>query len=293
MSKLVVQICGDAQCLRDDLQKASQSGEAFAKNTEKKVTGRLRGAFSKLGNSIKSSLLPIFAIGGLIRGVGNAIKEAAKIIKEFDSAIAELSAITGAVGEDLEFFKDQAIALGPEFGKSATDIVNAFKLVGSARPELLKNKEALAEVTESALLLSQASGLQLETSVDSLTSTLNQFNVPASEAADAVNTLAAGSKAGAAPVDQISQSLVAFGAVANQNNVTLEESVGLIEVLADKSITGAEAGTKLRNVLTILSTADALPKAALDELEKFGVDLSVVQDKSVWSRKSSSRINYT
>jgi len=281
MSEIVLKICGDASCLQKEFQQAASSGDKFAKETDKKVTGKLSGSFNKLGNTIKNNLLPVFAIGGLIAGAASAIREATEIINKFDSAVAELSAITGATGEDLDFFRQKAIQLGPEFAKSATEVVDAFKLVGSARPELLKNSEALAEVTESALLLAQASGLELETSVDSLTSTLNQFGVPAEKAADAVNTLAAGSKAGAAPVDQISQSLVAFGAVANQSNVSLEESVGLIETLADKSITGSEAGNKLRNVLTILSTADALPKTALDELEKFGVNLDVVTDNSI------------
>lgn len=298
---VVVELRADASNLVKGFQQAENSAKGFGSTIKKgtttakdalnktntnltKTTSTVQksgGAFSKLGSTLKSAFLPMVAGVAIIGKLKAAFTNALKIIREFDKATAELSAITGATGKDLDFLTDKAIELGPSFGKGATEVVNAFKLVGSARPELLKNGEALAEVTKQALTLSQATGDSLESSVGSLTSTLNQFGIAADDADDAINTLAAGSKAGAAPVDQISASLVGFGAVANQTNVSLEESVGLIEVLADKSITGSEAGNKLRNVLTILSTADALPKEALGELEKFGVDLDVVTNNAL------------
>jgi len=281
MSELVLQICGDAECLRQDLNKAGQSAEKFADNTEKKVTGRLNGAFNKLGSTIKNNLLPVFAIGGLIAGVSRAVKEAVEIINKFDTAVAELSAITGATGEDLDFFRQKAIGLGPQFAKSATEIVDAFKLVGSAQPLLLDDADALAKVTEQALLLSQASGDDLEKSVGSLTTILAQFNEPAERAGEIVNALAAGSKAGAAPVDQLAETLNRSGIILGQSNASTEEAIALAETLADKQLTGAEAGTALNAVFNRLNAAEALPKDTIQRLEAAGVNLDILGDTTL------------
>ena len=264
----------------------SSANAAISKtNTNLKKTGtgvkNAKVQFSSLGRSITSAFLPMIAGVAIIGKLTRALGEATDIVKDFEKASAELSAITGATGDDLKFLQDKAIELGPAFGKGATEIVNAFKLVGSARPELLKNSEALAEVTKNALILSQASGDDLETSVGALTATLNQFGISANKSGDAINTLAAGSKFGAAPVNDISDSLIKFGAVASAANVSVEESVALIEVLADKSIVGAESGTKLRSVLSKIANAEGLPQAALDQLEKFGVDIDLVTNNQI------------
>jgi len=71
VGEIVIKICGDAQCLRDEFSQATNDGAAFAKDTEKTVTSRLQGAFSKLGSSIKNSLLPVVAVGAIIRKIGS------------------------------------------------------------------------------------------------------------------------------------------------------------------------------------------------------------------------------
>ena len=51
---------------------------------------------------------------------------------------------------------------GVRIKQSAKDILDAYTLVGSQRPELLKNKEALHEVTQEAIILSEAATMDLE-----------------------------------------------------------------------------------------------------------------------------------
>ncbi len=49
-----------------------------------------------------------------------------------------------------------AVEMSKEFKSSASEIVDAMKLIGSQAPELLADKDALMEVTKAANVLSEA-----------------------------------------------------------------------------------------------------------------------------------------
>ena len=217
---------------------------------------------------------------GVAFGIGTIVQGATRSVIEFDQAIADLVSITGAGGQDLEFFKEQALTLGKEVEGGASAVIEAYKLIGSAKPELLENAEALNAVTESAITLSQASGMALPEAATALTDAMNQYGAPAEEAGRFIDALANGALFGAAEIPQVTEALLKFGAVANTANVSLEESTGLIEALAEKGLKGAEAGTALRNVMLKLSAPDALPREAQQRLEALGISFADLQDTS-------------
>lgn len=227
-----------------------------------------------------ATVLPSLGAAQVVGKIANFFTGASEKAANYETALNSLSAITGATGKDLEDLSDKALVQSKTFGIAGTDIIEAYKLVGGARAELLKNTDALDFVTEKALLLSKATGDTVPASVQALVGTLNQFQLPAEAAGRVMNALAAGAEAGAAEVPDISAAMDKFGVAAASSNVKVEESVALIETLAEFNLKGAEAGTALRNVLGKLSTADALPPAALAQLEKFGVNLEIVTDKT-------------
>lgn len=245
-------------------------------------------SFGSARNSVASltgKVLPMVGALGLVSaGVGvvsGAISSWYNNNKQMEKSLSSLQSLTGASTEDLKFYKEQAIEMGKTSTVSAMQTVDAFRLIGSARPDLLKDKEALAQVTKEAIVLSEAAEMELGPSAESLAGFLNQFNLEGKESTRVINALAAGSKEGAAEVSDISLSLEKFGTVANSNNVTVEESIALTETLAEKNIKGAEAGTQLRNVLLNVATASALPKEAQDAMSKYGVDLEIVTNKAL------------
>jgi TP901 family phage tail tape measure protein len=229
-----------------------------------------------------------FGITFAVQLIVGFFRDSVKAAKEFDAALKNLSAITGAQGEDLKFYADNAKAVGKEMGLSAKEVVEAYKLIGSAKPELLQNKEALAALTKEAIILSQAAGEELPQAATELTDALNQFSAPASEASRYINALAAGSKEGAAEIPDITEALLKFGVAAKASNISIEESVALIETLAEKGQKGAEAGTALRNVLAKLSAPDTLPTEALAALKDAGVDINLLADST---KPLSERLN--
>ena len=234
-------------------------------------------------NKITTSLKKVGRLGALVGGltIGALFATAARGNIEFNDSLASVSAITGSTGKDLANLESIAKSTAKETRKSGSEVLKAYELVGSAKPELLENASALDGVTRSVITLSKASRMDLEESTKSLTDVMNQFNKDGTESGKVIDILAAGAKFGAAAIPQISEAIVQFGTVAKSSNVSLQESVAAIEVFASKGIKGAEAGTKMRNVLTTLATAKALPAKALKELSKFGVDLDIVSDKSL------------
>lgn len=241
--------------------------------------GNYIGALKRFGGSVMGAL----GITAGIYMVINGIKKLISISSNFEKALSSLSAITGAVGDDLEFFKQKAIDLSSHSLKSATDIVKAFELVGSIRPELLKDKEALTAVTKQSIILSEATGgkLGVEEAARATAGALNQYGLKAKDAARVVNVLAAGSKYGSAMILNQTEAIKVFGAIADAANIPIEQSVGLVETLAEKQILGAEAGTKLRNILIKLQGDQKNYKngvfdvnLALDNLAKSNINVT-------------------
>lgn len=255
------------------------------------------GRFTGSVGNYQKGIIGIFDIvtaglitGGITRALDLIADTVARGVKEFanyEKALDRLSAITGITGADLEEFKGKVeelttIKIGDfEIVNTAADIADAFTLVGSAQPDLLKSADALALVTEKALILSQASGDTLDTSVKALTTTLGQFQLPASDAERIMNELAAGAKAGASEIPDTTDALQKFGTTAATVNVTTGESVALVQTLAEQQLKGAEAGTALRNILAKIASADVLPKKAQEEFEALGINIGVLTDKSL------------
>lgn len=207
-------------------------------------------AIDRLSSSVGKYFLGFVGISA----VATALNSVNQSTIAFSRAMADLSAITGATGKDLEYLRISAQDLGSTTLSSATEVATAFKLVGSVKADLLDNVTALKAVTEEVIKLSEASGIDLVTAANVTGGALNQFGLEASEAARVVNVLAAGSKYGAAEVNDIGEALKFVGPVAGTLGISLEETVAAIELLAQAGIKGSEAGTGLRAVLIQLST---------------------------------------
>lgn len=242
------------------------------------------GNYTDSINKAKIGVMNLASAFGIASGImlfTNAIKGAFNIIKENEDAFASLSAITGLTGDKFNVFKEAINETANELKVSSTEVAEAAEKIASAQPKLLDNADALAEVTKQAIILNKAiKGDLTETSM-ALVGVMNQFGLEADQASRIINVLAAGSQAGAATVNQLNASMTKFGTTADLMNISVEESVGLIETLGEKAIFGEEAGTALRNILLKMGAIDVLPKKALKQLEKFGVDTDIVKDKSL------------
>lgn len=196
-----------------------------------------------------------------LTGISMAFNKLRDERNKLEESTADLEALTGLQEDDINWLEQQAMRLsttvskeGVRIRQSTAEIIEAFKLVGSAKPELLSNKEALAEVTEQTLILASASGMKLTEAVDGVTLAMNQYSANANEAARYTNVLAAGSKMGAAAVKSQTATIKNSGVAAAAANIPIEQLVGTIETLAEKGIKDEVAGTGLKKFFLTLQT---------------------------------------
>ena len=243
-----IDITGQSTSLEKAMRRAAAAYDKQEKDLQRlrKQAQRTNKAYRDLGGGVKG--LATAALGGL--GVVSAIKTVA----QFEQAVANLGAITGATGKDLAALEKASLDLASTSTYTGSEVADAFKLVASAKPDLLESTEALTEVTDATLTLAEAAGIQLTEAATAVGATLNQFALASSEAGRVVNVLAAGSKFGAASIGEIAQSMKVFGVDAASAGVSVEEAAAAIETLAAVNIKGAEAGTSLRNIINKLDT---------------------------------------
>lgn len=218
--------------------------------------GATDGAIRKQRMSVADWVVSLGVLERAFNGVKNFLRESLYSFNSFQKGVKGLSSLTGLAGEDLRYLSDEAKELststlegGIIVQQSATDIVGAYKMVGSQRPELLKNKEALNQVTQEAIILSEAAEMELKPAATALTNSLNQFNASSDQARRFINVLAAGSQAGAGDINYLSQAIEKSGTTANLMGLEFEQLVALIETAAPKFSEAAVAGNSIDKVL--------------------------------------------
>lgn len=172
--------------------------------------------------------------------------------RAFNAASADMSANLNLTAKDVEYFNSQAEKVGPAMGKSGAEMLEGFKLVGSANSELVKTPELLADVTDKAVTLSQASKMTLADATASLVGSMNQFDAGADQAGRFINVMAGGAQVGSAEIGDMAASLKASGIVAHQTGLSFEQTNGALQSLSKESLKGEQAGTMLRNILLTL-----------------------------------------
>ena len=228
------------------LNKARTQLISFSNNV-KGTTSGISGAFKNLGGL--GGMLKFAGIAGGLAIIGNEFRKAIQYSIQFEKALSNLKALTGASSADMKYYKQAASELGNQFGKTGVEMAETFKIVGSGKAELLKNKEGLVAVSAAAITLSKAAGMEVPEAADALVVAMNQFNAPATQANRYINALAAGAKEGAAEIPNLSASLTKFGSVANALKIPVEQSIALIEALSEKGLKDEVAGTGIKTFL--------------------------------------------
>ena len=234
----------------------------------------------------------ILSVIGFLTGFTLALRAIRDERNKLEESQAGLKALTGLDDDSIAWLTGQAKTLSTTMTKeglrvrqSAAEILDAFILVGSAKPELLGDKEALKAVTEEAMRLQAAAkDITLNEAVDSLTLSLNQYGAAADQAGRFTNVLAAGSQAGSANIASQAKAIRNAGTAAASANVPIEQTVALIETLAYRGIKDEVAGTGLKKFFLVLQTGadETNPKIvgldkALENLKNKNMDAGAIK----------------
>lgn len=245
---------------------------------------RFNNGFAKWGGLLATG-------AATITGISMALNTLRNNRDSKESSQAELKALTGLDDESIQWLTKQAEQLsttmdesGLRIRQSSDEILQAYMLIGSKKPELLKDKEALNAVTIEAMRLAAAAKIDLKDAVTATTVSLNMYGESADQAARYVNVLAAGSKEGAADVSAQAASIKNAGVAASGAGVSIEQLQGTIQMLAEKGLEAEPAGTALRKFFLVLQTGpdETNPKivglqTALENLNKKSLTAAQIQ----------------
>lgn len=245
---------------------------------------RMNNGITKWGGMIATG-------AAALTGVSFTINKLRSNRDDKEEAQAELKALTGLDDDSIQWLTRQAEILstsmeesGLRIRQSSDEILQAYMLIGSKKPELLGNKEALNAVTVEAMRLAAAAKIDLKDAVTATTISLNMYGESADQAAKYVNVLAAGSKEGAADVSAQAATIKNAGVAAASAGVSIEQLQGTIQTLAEKGVEAEVAGTALRKFFLVLQTGpdETNPKivglqTALENLNKKGMTAGDIQ----------------
>lgn len=245
---------------------------------------RMNNGITKWGGMIATG-------AAALTGVSFTINKLRSNRDDKEEAQAELKALTGLDDDSIQWLTRQAEILstsmeesGLRIRQSSDEILQAYMLIGSKKPELLGNKEALNAVTVEAMRLAAAAKIDLKDAVTATTISLNMYGESADQAAKYVNVLAAGSKEGAADVSAQASTIKNAGVAAASAGVSIEQLQGTIQTLAEKGVEAEVAGTALRKFFLVLQTGpdETNPKVvglqtALENLNKKGMTAGDIQ----------------
>lgn len=208
------------------------------------------------------------AVGGGIGaafGIASFIKDSVTLEAEYGKTMAQMRVATQAPADELQRLDDLAISLGKETVFSAVE-------ASTAMLELAKNgiKPATIEAgaLESALTLAAAGGTDLTSAAETMGNTLNAFRLKGKDSASVAAALAGAANASSASVGSLAEGLQQASTVAADVGFNVQETTGTLAAFANAGISGSDAGTSLKTMLTRLMPATAKAK---DYMDRYGL----------------------
>lgn len=220
------------------------------------VTSPVRGIINLLKN-------PVFQAGAVL-GVSIGMKDTIDTYKNFEAAMSQVKAVSGAEGADFEKLTNKAKEMGATTKFTAAESAEAFNYMAMAG---WKTEDMLGGI-EGILNLAAASGESLAVTSDIVTDALTAFGMKADEAGHFSDVLAAASSNSNTNVSLMGETFKYAGAMAGTLKYRIEDVALATGLMANAGIKGNMAGTALNSIFTRLSTN---ANGAADALAELGI----------------------
>ncbi len=199
-----------------------------------------------LGNNISNVGQKFLPATVAVAGLGTA---AVKTAADFDSAMSEVSAVSGATGDDFDALRAKAREMGSKTKFSATEAANAMNYMAMAG---WKTSDMLDGI-EGIMNLAAASGEDLATTSDIVTDALTAFRLSAGDSAHFADILAAASSNANTNVSMMGETFKYCAPVAGALGFSAEDTAEAIGLMGNSGIKSSQAGTALRSIMNRLS----------------------------------------
>lgn len=260
----------------------ASAGIARTERLFNKLTPSISDGAKQLLDFAKSAIIAGAVIGGITFGTSSII-EYEKAVASFRTIVSDLS------DKDFAKFQKGIDNVAKDTRKSAVEVAQSYEKIAGLNAKFAETPGQIEAVTRAVITLSRASGDELGPSAESLVGIMNQFRLGADQADRTINVLAAGTAVGASSITQTAEAFTAFGGVAAGANVTLEQSVGLIQTLAAASKYGSDAGNDLKAMIVNVQKANLgyvkgqfSINAALDQTQKKLAKMKTEQQRNAF-----------
>jgi TP901 family phage tail tape measure protein len=241
------------------LGKMGSNVSAFAAKAETALA-RSERVFRKLTPTISAASKELLSLAGSAAIAGGIVSTAffsVDALKKYENGLASFRTIVSDLTDkDFAKYQEKVAEVAFDTKKSTVDVVAAFESIAGLNSKFADTAESIGSVSKASIILAKASKMELQPAAENLVSIMNQYSLGANQANRTINVLAAGQAVGAANISQTAESFKNFGSVAASANISLEESVALIQTVGKFSLFGAEAGTKLRGSVLRLQAAN-------------------------------------
>ena len=189
---------------------------------------------------------------GVLFTFTRALSGAAKTVRDFEQANANLASILGVSVEEMDGLINNARLLGRTTEYTASQVVQL-------QTELAKLGFRQAEIinmSKSVLQFATAVGAELGPAAEVAGSTLRAFGLSSKDAQDALGTLAVATTNSALNFEKIRNSIGTVFPVANAFGISLKDTTALLGALANAGFDASSAATATRNILLNLANAN-------------------------------------
>lgn len=217
----------------------------------------------KLGSVAKAGMGVLAKAGAAaVTALGAAGVAAIKVGSDFEAAMSEVQAISGATGSDLEKLSDAAKEMGATTKFSASESAEALKYMAMAGWDTEEMLNGLPGVIN----LAAASGEALGTVSDIVTDAMTAFGLSTEETSRFVDVLAQTANKSNTNVAMLGESFQYVAPVAGALGFSIEDTAVALGLMANSGIKASQAGTSLRTLFTNLTNPVGQSAKAIEAL---------------------------
>lgn len=258
---------GDGNGL-DDLGNDAKGAGTEMDNTSQK-------AFS-LGEAIKKMAMVIGAVK-IANGFKQFVQDSIGLGEEYTHMMSEVSAISGATGEEYAMLQETAREYGASTVFTATQAAEALKYMSLAGWSASQSAQGLPGV----LNLAAASGMELGAASDMVTDYLTAFGMEAGEATYMADMLSYAQSNSNTTTQQLGEAFLNSAAAMHSAGQDIETTTAFMEAMANQGTKGSRAGTQMAAVVRDItqkmkdySTAEELAAASASGLTSVTGDMN-------------------
>ena len=223
------------------------------------ATAPIRGVINLLKN-------PILQVGAVL-GVSIGLKDTIDTYKDFEAAMSQVKAVSGATGSEFDKLTAKAKEMGATTKFTATQSAEAFNYMAMAGWD----SQQMLDGIEGILNLAAASGEDLGTTSDIVTDALTAFGLKASDAAHFSDVLAQSAASANTNVSMMGESFKYVAPIAGAMKYSVEDTSLALGLMANASVKGSMAGTSLKTALANMAApTDKMATA----MKKYGISLT-------------------